>query len=143
MSSNACCTAPLIATPFLVRNSKVQFVTFNFDRLIERHISEIIGSSSMAGDLGAAKNSLSVYHVHGTLPPLPNCPFKYDSRFYHNEEWSAWLNAAAEAIHDVSGLYCRLVGQVPLGIIFDDSYDLTFGAYNTARGGKNRKTDKH
>ena len=47
-------------------------------------------------------NSLPVFHVHGTLPPLPNCPFKYDSLFYHNAEWIPWLNAAAEAIHVTS-----------------------------------------
>jgi hypothetical protein len=72
---------------FAEKNRHVNFVTFNFDTLIERTAGPFVSKFfSKNAPVSADRSLVNVVHLHGMLPP--NCQLNVDT----------WIRPAAEAI---------------------------------------------
>lgn len=83
---------------FTQRNSSVQFVTFNFDSVIEDRLTEQLNGvyDGMTNDKICA--ALPVIHVHGQVPRVPVARLFADSITPFPREWTKWVRDASATI---------------------------------------------
>lgn len=85
-------------------NSRLRFVTFNFDTIIEARLFKAVSAIYRnPPDVVIARvlASFPVIHVHGMLPPLPSRSFEEDHFGACAPEWVEWLVKAASGIRVV------------------------------------------
>lgn len=88
---------------FLTGNTGVQFVTFNFDSLIQDRLSARIKPRFLGtGSIGeAVSEAITVRHVHGRLPAPPIGSFGVDPIHGPKPEWIAWIKNASASVQVV------------------------------------------
>jgi len=75
----------------------VQFVTFNFDSVIENEFTAVLQRTYRNVVPDAIAERFPVLHLHGRLPSLPTYPFSSPS-----VEWDDWLVRASAAVKIVT-----------------------------------------
>ena len=78
--------------------NRVKFVTFNFDSLIENHLSALLQHYFPGRPLhrAALLEAVPVIHVHGVLPPTPPAPPREPRAGFEDADpmWVTWLTEA-------------------------------------------------
>jgi hypothetical protein len=90
---------------FIAGNTAVNFVTFNFDTIIEdrlaRLVTDIYGAQVPTDLPNQLSQACPVVHVHGQLPQAPDGPMDLGEVHGYSSEWVKWTREAAEQIHVV------------------------------------------
>lgn len=81
-----------------VEANRVQFVTFNFDSVIEERLAANL-ASFLDFDAGRLAHVVPVHHVHGRLPYPPTVTMtgRYPQHFH--PEWLDWIHQAAKSVN--------------------------------------------
>ena len=83
---------------FSEHNSAVRFVTFNFDRIIEDRLGEIVTGLYERVTAQQVAKAFPVTHVHGQLPPVPSVPLISSQFNGFSGEWPRWVTTARAEI---------------------------------------------
>jgi hypothetical protein len=81
-------------------SSRVQFVTFNFDTVIEHRIKEFLADYFKRGPFERVAEGVPVTHLHGRLDGVPGHPMGDDMDIL-TRDWSPWLDASASNVRVV------------------------------------------
>jgi len=87
---------------FIRGNTGVEFVTFNFDSLIQQRIGANLARRFVTDSTeDALAHIIPVHHVHGRLPPAPTGNFGVDTIRGPKPDWVEWLKAASASVRVV------------------------------------------
>jgi hypothetical protein len=91
---------------FIAGNTAVNFVTFNFDTIIEdrlaRLVTDVYGGGHVPTDLpNQLSQACPIVHVHGQLPQAPDGPMDLGEVHGYSSEWVKWTRETAAQIHVV------------------------------------------
>lgn len=79
--------------------NRVQFVTFNFDSVIEDRLARSL-ASFLDFDAARLAQVVPVHHVHGRLPAPPRLPITDNSaHLLFRREWLDWIHSAANSVN--------------------------------------------